>query len=54
MAINVEVGVKKRMRLNCQCINQIRVSGNDSVKSALARKRNRKKRNRESALEETR
>jgi hypothetical protein len=27
MATNVEAGVKKRMRLNCQCINQIRVSG---------------------------
>ena len=28
MAINVEAGVKKRMRINSQCINQIRVSGN--------------------------
>jgi hypothetical protein len=27
-ATNVEVGVKKRMRLNSQCINQIRISGN--------------------------
>src|SRR5215469_14065309 len=27
-ATKVEVGVKKRMRLNSQCINQIRISGN--------------------------
>jgi hypothetical protein len=28
MAINVEAGVTKRMKLNSQCINHIRISGN--------------------------
>jgi hypothetical protein len=28
MAIKVEAGVTKRLRLNSQCINQIRISGN--------------------------
>ena len=35
MAINVEAGVKKRMRLNSQCINQIRISGSHNFEGGV-------------------
>jgi hypothetical protein len=42
MAINVEAGVTKRMKLNSQCINQIRISGpaacGGCVKNKLSQK----------------
>jgi hypothetical protein len=37
MAINVEAGVTKRMRLNSQCINHIRISGNHNWRPYLLR-----------------
>jgi hypothetical protein len=33
MAHNADAGVKKRMKLNSQCINQIRISENDKERT---------------------